>query len=126
MILKIVTTLIKIFNGMETICEGMAIFWTMESNTFLTQGQKMMADETHFPKILLEKAASKDIESWEKAKSSFDEYVHIMSPIISQSVYITDAKPVPTQDFEVGKLDLKLSIPCSVDLKKIMAGVSNE
>ena len=124
MIAKVAAKLVYSLKAMEVTCEAVGTFWTMEANTFQTQGQKMITDEIHYPKILLEKAVSKeDIKTWEKAKSDFDQYANIMSIILNLFNYVSDdVKPNPTKQFKLDKLDLKLSIPASLNVKKIMAG----
>lgn len=123
MIAKKAAKLVVILQAMEATTEAIAVFWTMESDIFITQGQKMETDEIHFNKILLEKAVSKeDIATWAKAKSDFEIYVKVMTIVLNLFNFATDAKPVPTHEFVLDKLDLKLSVPSTINIKNIMKG----
>jgi hypothetical protein len=107
--------------AMETTSEAIAAFWTMESDLFLTQGQKMEANEAKIPEMMVEIAAINDKKEWNKAKDDFETYVSVMTQITSKFNFHTDAKLPDTQDIKLGNLDFVLHIPASIDVSKIMS-----
>ena len=114
--------LFEMLNNMESLWEAIATFWDLESDRFMAQGQKMIANETHYVNIkpLLKKVAEKDIPFWTQAQSDYRTYVEVLTSGMSSFSFTTEAKPPPTKEFKFGKLDLILHVPAAVDVKKIM------
>ena len=114
--------LVGMLKEMETLCEAIGTFWELEADRFSVQGQKMIANETHYAKMkpLLKTIAKKDIPFWQKSKDDFNTYADVMTQVMMTFNFTTDAKLPPTKEFKCGKLDFILHIPKDVDIKKIM------
>ena len=76
--------MVGMFKNMESLCDAIATFWELESDRFMTQGQKMIANETHYVhmKPLMKKVAEKNIPFWTQAQSDFKAYAEVMTSIM--------------------------------------------
>lgn len=109
--------LLEVLTNLETICEAIAAFWSIQADDFDAQGSKMRTSPAPMVKMM----KSKYVKDWTKAKDELDRYATAMSVIGSRFNFVTKAKPPPAQSFGLPNLDLILHLPASVDIKAIKA-----
>ena len=107
----------QVLSKLETTCEAVATFWTVEAENFASQCSKMAINQTEMIGSLPEVVVGDNIAFWTKAKDDMDRYVIAMSQVNNCFNFVTEAKRPPTQSVELTGLGISLRVPRSIDVE---------
>ena len=111
--------LVQVLSRLESTCEAIAAFWTVEAENFESQGSKMAKNQTKMVESLKEIVVGDNIAFWTKAKDEMDRYVIAMSAVNNCFNFVTEAKPPKAQSVELTGLGITLKVPKGVDVDAI-------
>lgn len=102
-------TLVKILVKLEET-------WTVEADTFNSQGAKMKTNHVAMFKGMKGVVVKNNIAFWKKAKDKMDYYITAMSVINNCFNFTTDAKPPAAQTIKFASLKLEFHIPADINV----------
>ena len=111
--------LVQVLSRLESTCEAIAAFWTVEAENFESQGSKMAKNQKLMIASLKDVIVGDNIKFWTKAKEEMDRYVIAMSEVNNCFNFVTEAKRPKTQPIELPGLGISLRVPKSVDVKAL-------
>lgn len=113
--------LVKLLGSLETTCEAIGAFWTVEADKFISQGGKMKSNQVKLPTSLTPAVARDNIKYWKEARGDLEAYIAAMTVIGNCYNFPTDAKLPPVIPFHLVHLEFTLNIPSTVNVQAIAA-----
>ena len=118
----------EIFNvleKMESTCNCIAAFWTLQAENFSTQGTKIALNQKLLVQAAKELVMRDNIEFWKKAKDHMKDYATTMVAITNSFNFSATAIPLETQKCSLVNLQLTLNVPSSVNTQEIFTETLN-
>ncbi len=107
--------MLEALNRMETLCKGIASFWELESDRFITQGGAIIADESQYVHLLpvMCDIVDEEIRFWKKTKEDILSYAHGIANIVSVYDWHKRVPPLDFVSLRVG--EFVFNIPIDID-----------